>query len=63
MAPSLAAARSRWRHSRTGRAIDAHNSFNDRDIVRPTSLSADLAGEDLNVSLPARSVSVIILKR
>jgi alpha-L-arabinofuranosidase len=47
----------------TGSAIDAHNSFDDRDVVRPTSLSADIAGEDVNVSLPARSVSVIILER
>src|SRR5690606_25973391 len=47
----------------TGSAIDAHNSFDHRDDVRPTSLSADLAGDDVNVSLPARSVSVIILER
>lgn len=46
----------------TGDAIDAHNTFDDPDAVKPVSLAVDLDGDELNVSLPARSVSVVTLE-
>jgi len=46
----------------TGDAIDAHNTFDDPDAVKPASLAVDLDGDELNVSLPARSLSVVTLE-
>ena len=46
----------------TGNAIDAHNTFDDPDVVRPARLELDLNDGKLRVSLPARSVSVIRLE-
>jgi alpha-N-arabinofuranosidase len=46
----------------TGDAIDAHNTFDDPDAVRPARLELDLNDGKLRVSLPARSVSVIRLE-
>jgi alpha-N-arabinofuranosidase len=42
----------------TGDAIDAHNSFDRPDAVRPEPLVVDL-GDGLRVTLPPRSVSVV----
>jgi alpha-N-arabinofuranosidase len=46
----------------TGNAIDAHNTFDDPDAIRPARLELDLNDGKLRVSLPARSVSVIRLE-
>jgi alpha-N-arabinofuranosidase len=47
----------------TGDAIDAHNTFDNPDAVRPAPLPVAVDGDDVRVSLPARSVSVITLHR
>lgn len=44
----------------TGDAIDAHNTFDHPDTVRPRRLSVDLDG-GFNATLPPRSVSVVRL--
>lgn len=44
-----------------GDAIDAHNTFDDPDHVAPAPLAVDIGGDGFAVSLPARSVSVIML--
>ena len=46
----------------TGDAIDAHNTFDDPDEVKPASLAVAIDGNEIRVSLPARSVSVITLR-
>jgi alpha-N-arabinofuranosidase len=43
----------------TGNAIDAHNTFEKPDQVKPAALEVALGKESLTVTLPARSVSVI----
>lgn len=47
----------------TAGTIDAHNSFDEPDAVKPAPLSVGLKGDTLKLSLPARSVSVIMLSR
>jgi alpha-N-arabinofuranosidase len=44
----------------TGEAIDAHNTFDRPDAVRPETLAVDL-GDGLHATLPPRSVSVVRL--
>ncbi len=46
----------------TGNAIDAHNTFDNPDVVTPQALAVELLKETVHVTLPARSVSVITLK-
>ncbi|WP_191621399.1 alpha-N-arabinofuranosidase [Marinihelvus fidelis] len=45
----------------TGASIDAHNTFDSPETVKPTGLDVNLDGDSLEVSLPPRSVSVILL--
>jgi alpha-N-arabinofuranosidase len=47
----------------TGDSIDAHNTFDDPDVVRPVTLDVDLDDDDFNATLPPRSVSVVTLRR
>jgi len=47
----------------TGDAFDAHNTFDNPEAVTPTSLAATIDESELRVLLPARSVSVITLRR
>lgn len=47
----------------TGDAIDAHNTFDDPESVKPAPLVVALDDDEITVSLPARSVSVITLER
>lgn len=47
----------------TGDAIDAHNTFDRPDAVMPQSMAVELEGDKVRVSLPARSVSVISLRK
>jgi alpha-N-arabinofuranosidase len=47
----------------TGDAIDAHNTFDRPDTVAPRSLPVTLDSGQVRVSLPARSVSVLTLRR
>ena len=46
-----------------GDAIDAHNTFEIPDAVRPVELPVRLEGNGLSMTLPARSVSVIRLEK
>jgi alpha-L-arabinofuranosidase len=47
----------------TAGTIDAHNSFDKPDAVKPAPLRVGLKSGAMSVSLPARSVSVITLSR
>jgi alpha-N-arabinofuranosidase len=47
----------------TGRAIDAHNTFDDKEAVAPVALDVRLDRLTLSGELPPRSVSVITLRR
>lgn len=47
----------------SGDAIDAHNTFDDPNRVIPVPLDVALGRDEFRVSLPARSVSVIVLSR
>ena len=47
----------------TGGTIDAHNTFDKPDTVKPAPLAVGLKGGSMSVKLPARSVSVITLSR
>jgi alpha-N-arabinofuranosidase len=47
----------------TGASIDAHNTFDKPDAVRPAPLPVVADGDKIRLSLPARSVSVITLHR
>ena len=47
----------------TGDAIDAHNTFDDPDVVIPAELAVTTNEGGFEVALPARSVSVVTLKR
>jgi alpha-N-arabinofuranosidase len=47
----------------TGDSIDAHNTFDDPDVVRPVTLTVDLDDDNFNATLPPRSVSVVTLRR
>jgi alpha-N-arabinofuranosidase len=47
----------------TGGGIDAHNTFDEPDAVRPRALPVDLEEERLAATLPPRSVSVVRLGR
>jgi alpha-N-arabinofuranosidase len=47
----------------TGDAIDSHNTFEDPDVVTPKALAVELSNDRIHATLPARSVSVITLKR
>jgi alpha-N-arabinofuranosidase len=47
----------------TGDAIDAHNTFDHPDTVAPKALTVTLDSDQVRVSLPARSVSVLTLRR
>jgi alpha-N-arabinofuranosidase len=42
-----------------GDAIDAHNTFENPDLVKPAALDVVLGRESVTATLPARSVSVI----
>jgi alpha-N-arabinofuranosidase len=46
-----------------GDAIDAHNTFDDPDAVKPAELAVDRGDGSFGVSLPARSVSVVTFSR
>jgi alpha-N-arabinofuranosidase len=43
----------------TGNAIDAHNTFEKPDTVRPANLAVSKDGSAVRATLPARSVSVL----
>jgi alpha-N-arabinofuranosidase len=43
----------------TGNAIDAHNTFEKPDTVRPANLAVSKDGSEVRTTLPARSVSVL----
>jgi alpha-N-arabinofuranosidase len=47
----------------TGDAMDAHNTFEAPDTVSPAELDVDLGEGGFEVSLPARSVSVVTLAK
>jgi alpha-N-arabinofuranosidase len=47
----------------TGSTIDAHNTFDKPDTVKPAPLAVGFKGGSMSVKLPARSVSVITLNR
>jgi alpha-N-arabinofuranosidase len=47
----------------TADATDAHNTFESPDAVVPKPLPVEVAGGGFGLSLPARSVSVILLSK
>jgi alpha-N-arabinofuranosidase len=47
----------------TGDSIDAHNTFEDPEAVKPAALAVDREAGGLGVSLPPRSVSVVTVSR
>lgn len=47
----------------SGDTIDAHNSFDDPDAVRPEALEVDVDDDEISVVLPARSVAVLTLRQ
>ena len=46
----------------TGQAIDAHNDFDEPNRLAPSSIEVEISGADTVVSLPARSVTVLIIE-
>lgn len=46
----------------TGSAMDSHNSFDSPDNIEPRPIDVELDDGNLMVSLPAKSVTVIVLK-